>query len=217
MANLRSSAIRAACAVPLFLAGTSPAFAHHPTGGQTPTTFGDGLLSGIGHPIIGVDHFAFVVAVGIAAALAGRLLPLTISFVVGALAGCLVHVAGVNLPVAELVIAATVLLLGAIIATNRQLPVIMLGTLFTGAGLFHGWAYGGSIRGAQEMPLVAYLSGFTLIQLAIAGFAGLVTRWGMSSHPSRQMSVRLAGGVVAGMGLAMFAGQIEGVLFPGVL
>ena len=42
MANLRSSAIRAAYAVPLFLAGTSPAFAHHPTGGQTPTTFGDG-------------------------------------------------------------------------------------------------------------------------------------------------------------------------------
>ena len=67
------------------------------------------------------------------------------------------------------------------------------------------------------MPLVAYLSGFTLIQLAIAVFAGLVTRWVMTSHPSRQMSVRLAGGVVAGMGLAMFAGQIEGVLFPGVL
>ncbi|WP_301075891.1 HupE/UreJ family protein [Sphingomonas sp.] len=216
MANYRSHAIRAACAASLFLAGT-PAFAHHPTGGQTPMTFGDGLLSGLGHPVIGIDHFAFVVAVGIAAALAGRLWPLAVSFVVGAVGGCLVHVAGINLPVAELVIAATVLLLGAIIATNRQLPAIMLGTLFAGAGLFHGWAYGGSILGAQEMPLVAYLTGFTLIQLAIALFAGLVTRWVMVSHPARQMNVRLAGGVVAGMGLALFVGQIEGVLFPGVL
>lgn len=217
MANYRSDAIRAACAVPLFLAGATPAFAHHPTGGHTPMTFGEGLISGLGHPVIGVDHFAFVVAVGIAAALAGSLWPLTISFVVGAVAGCLVHVAGITLPVAELVIAATVLLLGAIIATNRQLPTTMLGILFAGAGVFHGWAYGGSILGAQEMPLAAYLTGFTLIQLAIAVFAGVVTRWVMVSHPARQMNVRLAGGVVAGMGLALFVGQIEGALFPGVL
>ncbi len=217
MANYRSTAVRAACAVPLFLAGTTPALAHHVTGGETPMTFGQGLLSGLGHPVIGVDHFAFVVAVGIAAALVGRLLPLTIAFVVGALAGCLIHLAGVALPVAELVIAATVLLLGAIIATNRQLPAITLGVLFAGAGLFHGWAYGGSILGAQQMPLVAYLLGFTLIQLAIAVAAGFVTRWVIERDPARTLSVRLAGGVVAGMGLALFVGQIEGALFPGVL
>ena len=180
-------------------------------------TFGEGLLSGLGHPVIGVDHFAFVVAVGIAAALAGRLLPLTVAFVIGALAGCMVHVAGVTLPVAELVIAATVLLLGAVIATNRQLPAILLGVLFAGAGLFHGWAYGGSILGAEQMPLVAYLTGFTIVQLAIAVAAGLVTRWVMDSNPARHLNVRLAGGVVAGMGLALFVGQIEGVLFSGVV
>ena len=45
--------------------------------------FGQGLLSGVGHPVIGVDHFAFVVAVGITAALAGRLWALTLSFVAG--------------------------------------------------------------------------------------------------------------------------------------
>ena len=216
MANYRSHAIRAACAVPLFLVGT-PAFAHHPTGGQTPVTFADGLLSGLGHPVIGVDHFAFVVAVGIAAALAGRLWALTVSFVVAALAGCLVHVAGVTLPVAELVIAATVLLLGAMIAANRELPAVMLAVLFAGAGLFHGWAYGGAILGAQQMPLVAYLTGFTLIQLAVAVLAGLATRWVIASDPVRRLNVRLAGGVVAGLGLALFVGQIEGALFPGIV
>jgi urease accessory protein len=35
-------------------------------GGKTPSTFVDGILSGVGHPIIGPDHLAFVVALGIA-------------------------------------------------------------------------------------------------------------------------------------------------------
>lgn len=216
MAIHRSHAIRVACAVPLILASTCPAFAHHVMGGQLPQTFGQGLLSGFGHPIIGIDHFVFVIAVGITAALTGRLLALTLSFVAGTLAGCLVHLAGVTLPIAELVIAATVLLLGAIIATNRELPALMLAVLFAGAGLFHGWAYGESIFGAEQTPLIAYLAGFTLVQLAVAVFAGLVTRWVIASDAAHPIKVRLAGAVVSGIGLALFVGHVEAVLFPGV-
>ena len=40
------------------------AFAHHLMGGEVPTTAWQGLLSGLGHPIIGIDHFAFIVGVG---------------------------------------------------------------------------------------------------------------------------------------------------------
>ncbi|MFH5926992.1 HupE/UreJ family protein [Roseomonas xinghualingensis] len=216
MAIHRSHAIRVACAGALVLASAFPALAHHPMGGQVPQTFGQGLLSGFGHPIIGVDHFAFVVALGITAALAGRLWGLTLSFVVGTVAGCLVHLAGVTLPVAELVIAATVLLLGAIIATNRELPTLMLSVLFAGAGLFHGWAYGESIFGAEQTSLIAYLAGFTLVQLVVAVLAGLVTRWVIASDAARRMKVRLAGAVVAGIGLALFVGHVEGMLFLGV-
>ena len=202
--------------MPLVLASTCPAFAHHAMGGQLPQTFGQGLLSGFGHPVIGIDHFVFVIAVGITAALAGRLSALTLSFIAGTLAGCLVHLAGVTLPVAELVIAATVLLLGAIIATNRELPALMLAVLFAGAGLFHGWAYGESIFGAEQTPLIAYLAGFTLVQLAVAVIAGLVTRWVIASDAARPMKVRLAGAVVSGIGLALFGGHVESVLFPGI-
>jgi len=196
--------------------GTHAAFAHHVMDGQLPQSFGQGLLSGVGHPIIGVDHLAFVVAVGITAALAGRLWALALPFVAGTLAGCLIHLAGVTLPIAELVIAATVLLLGAIIATNRSLPALMLAGLFAGAGLFHGWAYGESIFGAEQTPLVAYLAGFTLVQLGVVALAGLVTRWLVASDVVRRMKVRLVGAAVAGMGLVLFVGQIEGVLFPGI-
>ncbi len=41
-----------------------PAIAHHPFGGETPSNFVEGFLSGLGHPIIGLDHFTFVVASG---------------------------------------------------------------------------------------------------------------------------------------------------------
>ena len=55
----------------LAVAMAAPAAAHHPLGGGTPTTAWHGLLSGIGHPVIGFDHLAFIIAVGIASAFVG--------------------------------------------------------------------------------------------------------------------------------------------------
>ena len=37
---------------------TTDAFAHHVMGGRMPATFTEGILSGLGHPIIGLDHLA---------------------------------------------------------------------------------------------------------------------------------------------------------------
>src|SRR5262249_62342369 len=48
----------------LALAMAEPAAAHHVMGGVMPTTAMQGLMSGLGHPVIGLDHFAAVVAVG---------------------------------------------------------------------------------------------------------------------------------------------------------
>ncbi len=216
MLTQRPDTVRAAAyATALTLAASAlPAFAHHVMGGQTPQTFGQGLLSGVAHPLIDIGHFAFVIAVGITAALTGRIWTLAIAFVAGTLAGCFVHLAGVTLPVAELVIAATVLLLGAIIATNRELSTLILAIMFGAAGLFHGWAYGESIIGAESTPLNGYLLGFTLVQLLVAVLAARVTRWLMTGETAMQGKVRLAGAVVAGIGVALFIGQIEGVLIP---
>lgn len=51
---------------------TAPALAHHPFGGTTPSTWIQGFLSGMGHPVIGPDHFVFTIVVGL---LATRLKP----------------------------------------------------------------------------------------------------------------------------------------------
>jgi len=53
------------------LATTAPALAHHPLAGQPMETFTQGLLSGIGHPLLGFDHLFFVIAVGVAALYTG--------------------------------------------------------------------------------------------------------------------------------------------------
>ncbi|VEP17320.1 hypothetical protein H1P_590012 [Hyella patelloides LEGE 07179] len=64
IANLETSAIAFGL---IFLVMVQPTLAHHPFDGRTPASFVEGFLSGLGHPIVGLDHFAFVIAVGLLA------------------------------------------------------------------------------------------------------------------------------------------------------
>jgi urease accessory protein len=99
----------------------SPAFAHHMMGGRMPGNFGEGLLSGLGHPIIGLDHFAAVVAVGCLAA-AHRAAPmLAIGYVLAMIAGVAVHLQGATVPGAEILVALSVIALGAVMLLRRQM------------------------------------------------------------------------------------------------
>ena len=49
-----------------------PAQAHHFMDGGMPQNWLEGLLSGLGHPVIGPDHAAFVFAAGFLLALSSR-------------------------------------------------------------------------------------------------------------------------------------------------
>src|SRR5262249_12508531 len=81
---------RTALAAALSLFATS-AFPHHVMGGKTPSTFVEGLLSGLGHPVIGPDHLAFLLAVGIAVGVGGLNLALPALFVVASAIGVVLH------------------------------------------------------------------------------------------------------------------------------
>ena len=176
----------------------SPAFAHHPNDGAMPVSALEGLLSGIGHPILGLDHLAFVVAVGVAAYLCGRTLILPLAFVAATAFGTLIHVGSIGLPLVETVIALSVLLLGAWIAIGRGLAAPAIALAFAIAGVFHGHAYGEAIVGAEATPLLAYLAGFSLIQWAIAVFAGSAV--GVLARRADTFAPRLAGAAVFGAG-----------------
>ena len=199
-----------ACALSLALL-PAPAFAHHVMDGAMPSTFTAGFLSGAGHPIIGLDHFAFIAGVGIASAVVSGGFIAILAFIGATLAGCGLHLAGITLPLAEIVIAASVLLVGAMIMSGRALSVAAAAAVFAVTGLFHGYAYGESIFGAEQTPLLAYLIGFAAIQTAIAVVAMLITR-AVSSAPA--VSYRLAGAVIAGIGFTFLYQNVQSIVLP---
>jgi urease accessory protein len=189
--------------VAMVFAASHPAAAHHVMEGKTPTTFMQGLLSGLGHPIIGIDHLAFLVAVGIAVGVASLGLALPLAFVAASAFGVILHVQGLSLPAAEAIVAASVLLAGALIAHGRITSSSVWVGLFALAGLVHGYAYGEAVAGAEAAPIWAYLVGLIIIQAALTVGIAFVTR-----RMTNPVTPRLAGAVVAGIGLAVLAGRV---------
>lgn len=188
-----------AVTVGLTLVAASPAFAHHPMDGMTPMTFGQGLLSGVGHPIIGLDHFAFLILAALLASMlkgASRFL-VPVAFIGATVAGTVVQLGAANIPMVETLIALTVIVGGVLALTRQHYGVLALGALFAVSGIFHGYAYGEAVVGAEATPLLAYLAGFAIIQysLIVGGIIGL-EKLAMRSENARSVMTR-AGSVLA--------------------
>ena len=145
------------------------AHAHHDMDGAIPATFIQGLLSGFAHPVIGLDHLAMLLLVGVYCGASRHGIGPVLSFVVAGLLGCLAHAGRFDLPHVETGIAASLLVLGvaasALSGASRAVTTVVFGA----AGVLHGYAHGEAIVGAEPTPLVAYLVGLALVQLALAG------------------------------------------------
>ena len=205
--------IRRAALASMIAATATPALAHHPLGGETPLTLMHGLLSGIGHPVIGLDHLAFVIAVGIAATFTARPLLMPLAFVAATIAGTLVHLASIGLPLVEVVIALSVLAVGAMLLSGRAFGTPAYAAIFAVAGLFHGHAYGEAIFGAEATPLLAYLVGFGAVQWAIAAGAGMLLGRGSRLVAGVENgAARLTGAMVAGAGVLLVSDHVFAAL-----
>ncbi|GAB4368945.1 MAG: HupE/UreJ family protein [Elainellaceae cyanobacterium] len=184
------------------------AFAHHAMGGGLPATELEGFISGLAHPIIGLDHFAFVVAIGLLAATKPQGPWLPIGFVLAALAGTALHLLAFDLPVPEIFISVSVLVIGVLLTLTNRPRLVLLVVLSAIAGLFHGYAYGESIIGAEPNPLVSYLLGFTTIQLGIAAFAFTLGKWVLAN--SSAAILNRIGFVLCGAGAAFLSTALLG-------
>jgi urease accessory protein len=189
------------------MAIAAPAFAHHLMGGRLPATWSEGLLSGLGHPVIGLDHLAAIVAVGLLAAALDRGILLPLAFVVASSVGAVLHVMAVGVPFSEGAVALSVIVLGALLLRGGALPAGALAGLFAVAGLFHGYAFGESIFGAEPAPLAAYFIGFTIVQYAIATAALLIAR--RFGEPARRALV--PGGAIGAVGIVFLGLAITSV------
>jgi urease accessory protein len=195
----------------------SAAFAHHPLGGMPMETFGHGLLSGIGHPVLGFDHLFFVLIVGLAAVFTGRKLMAPAGYIAAMLIGCLAMALGTGLPAKEIVIGLSLLVVGGLVLSGRALSPAVAVALFAGFGLFHGSAFGESIA-AQEAGmgtgvLVGYLIGLGVVQYALAIGAGWIGEKILDARAADAVNARLAGAVVAGVGVFLTLENAEGIAF----
>jgi urease accessory protein len=168
-----------------------PAFAHVQSGQAT------GFLAGLLHPVSGLDHVLAMVAVGLWGAQLGApaiwLLPVTFPLVM-ALGGFL-GLLGVPLPGVEIGIAASAILLGTAVMTERRLPLYAAAALVGLFAVFHGHAHGTELPPGQSGLL--YSLGFVVATgcLHAVGIAiGATHRW-----PAGRIALRIAGG---GVGLA---------------
>jgi urease accessory protein len=198
-----------------FLGNASPALAHHPMGSKMPSTFFEGFMSGLAHPVIGLDHLAFIVVIGLFAALKPQGIFIPLSFVLSAMLGTGLHLLGITLPVVELIVSASILLFGILLAIKNSPNLLVMIALSAVAGLFHGYAYGEAIFGAQTTALVAYLIGFTTIQLVISSAAFFVGQKVLKGDFGQvSPNLRSAGLVICGIGAAFLASNISSLILP---
>lgn len=184
MKNFRMIALTALC----LFAGTASAH----TGSHTVT----GFVSGLTHPLLGLDHLLAMVAIGLwAAQQGGRALWAVPAAFVGAmgLGGGLAW-AGLSLPYVETGIAASVLVLGLLIATQRQWAVTVGMAIAAGFALFHGYAHGLEMPQATSPAL--YALGFVLATLGLHGL-------GMAGSLIGRRAVQVTGAGIAVTGLAL--------------
>lgn len=134
----------------------------------TPSTMLEGLLAGLGHPVIGIDHLLFIVGAGVLAARVERGFLLPLVFVVASTLAVGVRVAVAEVPLSEFWVAGSIVVLGAVLLTSRALGRGVIAALFLLGGAIHGYALAEGIVGAERTPLYAYLAGLTVIQCALA-------------------------------------------------
>lgn len=201
---------RLGLAAAFLMAGIGSAAAHHPMGGVTPTTFMEGFLSGIGHPVIGIDHLAFIIAIGIAAAFVSGGIGIIAGFIAASSLGVLAHVIELNVPLVEVLVAVSVIVAGAALAiglTSARAGWLLLAVI---AGLFHGYAFGETVVGAERTVIGAYLIGLAIIMAAIATVAMLVSRKFLVATETNPIGLRAAGGALAALGLFLLVmGLVE--------
>ena len=188
----------------LALAGFTGAAEAHTGHGST-----IGFMHGFLHPLSGLDHMLAMVAVGLfAARLGGKAFwAVPLAFVAMMVVGGAMGMNGFGLPYVEIGIAASVIVLGAAVALDFNLPISAAMGLVGFFALFHGHAHG------SEMPLAAsgltYGLGFVIATALLHG-AGLGLGFAISQATVSRNSglLKLTGAAMAAAGVGMMSGYL---------
>lgn len=163
------------------------------------------FIAGLAHPVSGADHVLAMVAIGLWGVIAGgrAVWAWPAAFVAMVLMGFATAICGLQVPLVEPAIAASIVVLGLLVALAVRAP-LWLGAVIAGLfAFFHGHAHGTEAATAG-VGLFAYASGFSLTTAALHALgigAGLLI-----ARLAGEPLLRATGGLVAISGLAMIAG-----------
>lgn len=183
------------------IATAAPALAHTGHGATS------GLIHGLMHPIFGVDHLLAMLAVGLWSGFvfSRHVWAGAAAFMGAMVAGAALSWSGVPIPGVEGLIAASVLVFGALtifahVGQARVLTGLSLATI-AGFGLCHGHAHATEATGAA----MAYLGGF-LISTGALHLAGIqIARAVAGARDTRAMR-GAAGAAIAASGAWLISG-----------
>jgi urease accessory protein len=158
-----------------------------------------GFLTGLRHPISGLDHVLAMISVGLWGAQFGppAVWVLPVAFPMVMALGGMMGLMGIPLPGTEYGIAASMILLGAAVLFNWKPALWVAGLLVAFFAIFHGHAHGTELPPGQSGLL--YSMGFVCATGLLHGVGisiGLVHRWTWG-----QLFLRLAGAFTASMGV----------------
>lgn len=195
--------------VALLAAAPATAFAHHVMDYAVPATALDGFLSGIGHPIIGIDHLFFVIGAGVLASRVERGFLLPFVFVAASILAVCARYAAPETPLSELWVAGSLVALALVMLVFGSPRRVLVGALFLFAGAIHGYALAEGIVGAERTPLVAYLVGLTAVLCVVAYSAFAAALASYKARPGLPI-YRLTGAALAVAGLFFTANAALG-------
>ena len=161
-----------------------------------------GLTEGFLHPLTGLDHLAAMLAIGVWSAIAVRpvwLAPL--AFVLMLALGALLGFAGVHVPAIEPMIAASLLVIGLLMAWRRGMPWTAAAAVASVFAVFHGAAHGSEMAGS---PTWSALAGMVMGSALLHG-AGVLIGQRMAGRVWLQRST---GGALALMGSSLLVGLV---------
>ncbi|MEE4377426.1 MAG: HupE/UreJ family protein [Candidatus Competibacteraceae bacterium] len=158
-----------------------------------------GFLSGLSHPVSGLDHVVAMIAVGLWGAQLGMpalwVLPVTFPMLMAF--GGMLGLIGIPLPGVEIGIALSAVVLGALVAGQVRLPLAVAVMVVACFAVFHGHAHGTELEAGQNAML--YSLGFVIATGLLHGVGitiGFIQRW----EPVAQI-LRGAGALVMAAGL----------------
>jgi urease accessory protein len=157
-----------------------------------------GFVSGLSHPVSGLDHVVAMVAVGLWGAQLGApaIWMLPVAFPMMMAFGGMLGLIGLPLPGVEIGIAVSAIVLGALVMGEVRPPLKVAVLIVAFFAVFHGHAHGTELQPGQNALL--YSLGFVVATglLHAAGIAiGLIHRW----DPGRRI-LQVAGGLVMASG-----------------